>query len=76
MMDRKRAMRLAESGWFSVEEKVPENEHSRVLVNLIGSVPQGGKPTMDTDRYLNGKWVRWNGRVTHWMPLPEPPKED
>ena len=25
---------------------------------------------MDTDRYCNGMWVRWNGRVTHWMPLP------
>ena len=29
----------------------------------------------DTDRLLDGIWVRWGRDVTHWMPLPEPPKE-
>ena len=25
---------------------------------------------------INGMWVRWNGRVTHWMPLPDAPEVD
>lgn len=63
------------SEWTSVSERLPEDGNARVLVHLVHSVPQGGNPKIDTDRYLNGMWVRWNGRVTHWMPLPEPPKD-
>ena len=62
--------------WISVKERLPEGEHTRVLVHLIDTVPQDGKPKMDTDRYVRGRWVRWNGRVTHWTPLPEPPMDD
>lgn len=64
-----------ERKWISVSERLPKDGNARVLVHLIHSVPQCGKPEIDTDRYLNGMWVRWNGRVTHWMPLPEPPTE-
>lgn len=56
--------------WIPVTESLPGNEHSRVLVHLTATVPQGGEPKVDTDRYCNGMWVRWSGRVTHWMPLP------
>ena len=54
--------------WISVEDRLPE-EDTRVLVHL------NTKPMVyDTDRRLNGKWVRWNSNVTHWMPIPELPK--
>lgn len=54
--------------WISVKDRFPEN-YSRVLVYIEG------KPfEMDCDRLVNSRWVRWNGYVTHWMPLPEPPK--
>lgn len=59
--------------WIDVKERLPE-ENTRVLVFL----PQERAmkyTSIDTDRITGGKWVRWNGRITHWMPLPEPPKE-
>lgn len=55
--------------WVSVKERLPEN-NCRVLVHVTG------KPfDIDADRLVNRKWVRWGWCVTHWMPLPEPPKE-
>lgn len=57
------------SEWIRIEEKIPD-EKTRVLVFIPHSDTK-----IDTDRILNGKWVRWNGHVTHWMPLPEPPEE-
>ena len=57
------------SEWISVKERVPE-EKTRVLVYVPRSYTE-----IDTDRILDRRWVRWNGHVTHWMPLPEPPKE-
>ena len=61
--------------WISVEERLPE-EAIRVLVRLDGNKPPIGEPRMDTDRVVDGRWVRWFDLVTHWMPLPEPPKEE
>lgn len=61
--------------WISVKDRLPENDE-RVLVclNNVASAMCNGK--IDTDRFLKNGWVRWNKYVTHWMPLPEPPKED
>lgn len=58
--------------WVPVTERLPE-EDVRVLVWL--SKQDFLYTRIDTDRLINGKWTRWNWRVTHWMPLPEPPKE-
>lgn len=63
------------SDLISVEEQLPE-EAIRVLVRLSGINPPIGFPRMDTDRIIDGRWVRWGDLVTHWMPLPETPKED
>ena len=58
--------------WIPVTEVVPSFPE-RVLVFLK---PEPYAYTqIDTDRIRRGKWVRWNGCVTHWMPLPKPPKE-
>lgn len=65
-------VRQGQQGWISVEERLPA-EDVRVLVWLR----KDHKTTytrIDTDRLLNGVWVRWYESVTHWMPLPEPPK--
>ena len=56
--------------WISVKDRLPE-EDIRVLV-YINSDRSYTK--LDTDRLSNGKFVRWYKDVTHWMPLPEPPK--
>lgn len=61
-----------EPKWIHVTERFPE-EDTRVLVWLVDGANQYTR--MDTDRRHNSKWVRWEKYVTHWMPLPEPPKE-
>ena len=60
-----------QSGWISVDERLPD-ENVRVLVYLTHQAY--GHTHMDTDRIFDGTWVRWSGSITHWMPLPEPPK--
>lgn len=57
--------------WIPVTERLPA-ENTRVLVWLTDIV--GAYTKMDTDRLKNNRWVRWGQYVTHWMPLPEPPK--
>jgi hypothetical protein len=73
--------------WISVEERLPErgvnvlcymdfskNEETKhwensIADNVYNGVLVGSRPTKHT-------WA-WQGDcVTHWMPLPEPPKED
>ena len=62
---------LHNSAWVDANDRVPP-EGKRVIVKLRDIV---GTLDMDTDRIFHGKWVRWRGNVTHWMELPEPPKE-
>lgn len=57
--------------WISVEERLPETD-TRVLVYMHENRMSYTK--IDTDRIVARKWVRWGDLVTHWMPLPEPPK--
>lgn len=59
--------------WISVEDRLPE-EYQRVLVFVPEANKLIGSPDMDTDRVANGRWVRWDKFVTHWMPLPEFPE--
>lgn len=61
------------SEWISVNERLPEYGE-RVLVTE-------GHATFEASLSISHKWVRcdmalgWLEDVTHWMPLPEPPKE-
>lgn len=61
--------------WISVKDKLPETE-GEVLAVLFGRVYMvwylAAKKQFETP---NG-FVWDNKTVTHWMPLPEPPKED
>ena len=59
--------------WVSVKDRLPEDYKQRVMVICTGDYPIG-YPKIDTDRYVRGHWVRYGIYVTHWMPLPEPPK--
>lgn len=77
--------------WISVEDRLPEdlpeNKEKRIipcLVSLESTYPNGKPNTQKRQRqlrYYGSKgWVwEWSrigaSRITHWMPLPEPPKE-
>ena len=56
--------------WISVKERLPSDEKTVLCVT------KNNRPFVC--RYKHA-WERWavslNVEVTHWMPLPEPPKE-
>lgn len=64
--------------WISVKNKLPEPGIKKVIV----FVPHEHGPIIDMARYLGEQgwdlvsFELWDENVTHWMPLPEPPKED
>lgn len=69
--------------WIKVGERLPEpSAHDWVLVNItFNEDGTCGVPTVA--EYRKGEWWDSLGNklseleitVTHWMPLPEPPKE-
>lgn len=62
--------------WISVMERLPEDGQK-----IIAAFRDSGGWIVDQARYGNGEfdfasWAYvWNDNITHWMPLPEPPKE-
>ena len=60
-----------QNGWISVNDRLPK-EDERVLIYLESN---RSYTKVDTDRMLEGKWVRWGSDVKYWMPLPELPKK-
>lgn len=65
---------VAEVKWINVADRLPQ-DGKRVLVAIDNLCSRKSIYTdIDTDRMLDGKWVRWDNCITHWMPLPEPPK--
>lgn len=57
--------------WISVGDALPKTD-ARVLVYMHEN--RMSYTRIDTDRMVKRKWVRWGDCVTHWMPLPQPPK--
>ena len=62
------------SRWISIKDRQPERG-SDVLVYVPRYHPHNNRRHA---RYsINGRWQNVRGElVTHWMPLPEPPKEN
>ena len=54
--------------WISVEDRLPDH-NQRVLAYRAES-----RDTFEEFRMCCGWAIK--GKITHWMPLPEPPKED
>jgi hypothetical protein len=73
-----------QSEWISVEDRLPDN-HRRVLIACDGTTIGGAAP-IAIGLYGGGFWSIADADgtahltkymhvvVTHWMPLPEPPK--
>lgn len=67
--------------WISVEERLPETQASILIVIKDGEdvrIAIGNRTGWIPHRYYidGGHYVVDADCVTHWMPLPEPPKED
>lgn len=67
-------------GWISVKDRLPEEKGAYLTVHYLPALGKSGKLVREV--YFDGEgWfvgrVRINKRhITHWMPLPEPPKEE
>lgn len=63
--------------WISVKEQPPKDGQK-----VIAAFRDGEDVIVDQARYSNGEfdfenWAYvWDENITHWMPLPEPPKEE
>ena len=64
------------SEWISVDELLPEKSEDNILVYFddgeftVGEFEKGPNGT--------GEWhyfCEFTGEITHWMPLPDPPKK-
>lgn len=59
----------SKNDWIDAKIDKPKNGLARVLVCVDGAEIIGF-PKIDTDRCIEGEWVRYGSHVTHWMPLP------
>ncbi len=77
------------SDWISVKDRLPErvgledDETEYVLVCESFEYYGGGGKYVSICGYEKYGWSEWDNfgnvraeRITHWMPLPEPPKEE
>ena len=65
--------------WIPVTERLPER-FGQFIVTVKNDLENGYSDYADYDPYLRswrtGLGLHGSERITHWMPLPEPPKED
>ena len=66
----------AMGGWIPVTERLPEKEGRYLCVKRIGKSGAVYVTMMNGDSYGFSMEHIYTDEVTHWMPLPEPPKED
>lgn len=65
--------------WISVNERLPEDCKKILVINGHGYIGISALWRKDGSRWT---WIDSAGHfnhvndITHWMPLPEPPKED
>ena len=63
------------SEWISVDERLPGIGHEEVLIAVNGYVMIG--VYVGDNEWMEPEMVRFiENDVTHWMSLPEPPKEN
>ena len=69
--------RQAASSWISVKDRKPEEGGTYIVAAFDGHARQ---VTFAKWQKRVGGWLMTGARsywhVTHWMPMPEPPKED
>ena len=63
----------SESKWISVKDRLPESGKRCLVYATQGIERHISIASFGRQFHLSGRRAYW--RVTHWMPLPEPPKE-
>ena len=67
---------LSSPEWISVSDRLPERD-KYVLVFVKGAYDDGEEFQYISSDYHNGvRFDQYSELVTHWMPMPEPPKEE
>lgn len=61
--------------WISVKDRLPEDEYECLVIDKSGYYWIGWFKG-DEERWVIDGTICGDGYVTHWIPLPEPPKED
>lgn len=61
--------------WISVKDRLPDKKHEAYLCSLDSCLFPGSQYIGIHTFCDNWEWDV-SGTVTHWMPLPEPPKEE
>lgn len=59
--------------WIPCSERLPEKPDAYLCIGEVIGFP--GKLFAAVLRYENADWSDGITKVTHWMPIPEPPKE-
>ena len=67
--------KLVTQRWIPVTERLPEHEDA-----VLCFIKNGQQDILQLDKFENlwvgMQWTYKRHAVTHWMPLPEPPKEN
>jgi hypothetical protein len=62
--------------WISVAERLPTND-DKVLISDGRSIEFGHLGSTGWNIHFKiGDCIEYNGKLTHWMPLPEAPEKD
>lgn len=64
------------SKWISVEDRLPEDGEVVMCHNKAREYPVFCQWDESDLCWFNNSWTFGRGLITHWMPLPEPPKEE
>ena len=65
-----------EGEWISIEERLPESLQRVLAIDTEGDMFTAVYVSFATGRNAWSTSFRHLGSITHWMPLPEPPKGD
>ena len=65
-------------GWISVKDRLPEDAGIYIICDHYGNVMSRHfcKKSDKFAGYWHANGSKFYGNPTHWMPLPEPPKEE
>lgn len=59
--------------WIPVTERLPDSGRCVLIYSEDGMVAEGNYTAYDK-KWYQFRWSVKGQKVTHWMPLPEPPK--